>query len=107
MELSKPIDLEYTKENFVTLLDYGAQPDRSPYTHKQIAEWCERFWNKYSDVDAPEEIESIMPILADVETQWDLFLVNTYTAEELRKTDFESVRLPVEWFVNWAAEVNV
>ena len=26
-----------------------------------------------------------MPILADVETQWDLYLANTYSLEELQK----------------------
>lgn len=106
MERSNPIELEYNKENLLSLLAYGAIPDKSPYSHKQIAEWCERFWNKYCDVDAPKEIEDIMPVLADIETQWDLYLANTYSTEELRKSNFESVILPVEWFTNWAEEAN-
>ena len=106
MERSTPIELEFSKENFLVLLAHGAKPDESPYSHKQIAEWCEIFWNKYSDIEAPRDIEEIMPTLADVETQWDLYLANTYSPEELRKLSFESVKLPLEWFFNWAAEVN-
>lgn len=106
MKLSVPIELEYCKENFLVLLSYGENPDNSPFSHKQIAEWCERFWNKYCDIDAPEEIEEIMPMLADIETQWDLYLVNTYSLSELQQLDFEFVNLPVEWFKNWNAEAN-
>ncbi|WP_449286749.1 hypothetical protein [Marinobacter sp. PE14] len=106
MESSKLIDLEYSKQGLVTLLAYSSKPDESPYTHQQIAEWVERFWNRYSDVEAPEEIESIMPILADIETQWDLHLANTYSIEEIRQGDFEAVRLPIQWFEAWANEVE-
>ncbi len=100
MKLSKKIELEFNKENFLTLLSYGQQPDQSPYTHKQIAEWCEPFWNKYSDIDTSAQIEKIMPLLADVETQWDLYLANTFSSSELKQLDFESVKLPVAWFKN-------
>jgi len=106
MTRSSPIQLNYSKDNLLVLLRHGANPDKSPYTHKQIAEWCEHFWNKYQDDDAPETIESIMPILADIETQWDLYLANSYSTEELRKSSFESVQLPVEWFKNWLVEAN-
>jgi len=101
-----PIEIEYNKENLLTLLAYGEMPDESPYSHKQLAEWCKRFWNQYCEVDAPQEIEDIMPVLADVETQWDLYLANTYSIEELRESNLESVKLPVEWFKNWAAEAD-
>jgi len=106
MKRSKPINLEYSKDNFLALLAFGEKPEVSPYSHKQIAEWCEMFWNKYSDIDAPNEIEKIMPILADLETQWDLYLANTFSPDELRTSDFESVKLPVEWFINWSVEAN-
>ena len=106
MKLSTPIELEYSKGSLLTLLFYGENPDQSPYTHKQISEWCERFWNKYSDVDVAENIEKIMPILADVETQWDLYLVNTYSSSQLQQLDFETISLPLEWFKNWSAEAN-
>ena len=104
--MSEPIKLEFTRENAIKLLLLGETPEKSPYSHKQIAEWCERFWNKYSDIDAPVEIEKLMPVLADVETQWDLHLANKYTLEELQKQEFEEVVLPVEWFSDWLKEIN-
>ena len=106
MELSEPINLEFTRENAIKLLSWGEEPDDSPYSHKQIAEWCERFWNIYCDVDAPDEIENIMPVLADVETQWDLYLANTYSLEQLQTQNFEEVALPVKWFTDWLREIN-
>ncbi len=106
MKYSNPIKLEFNIENFIKLLSLGKTPDSSPYCHKQIAEWCEQFWNKYCDIDAPNDIERIMPLLADVETQWDLFLANTYSLEELQKKNFENVVLPKEWFEEWLNKVN-
>ena len=106
MELSEPIKLEFTRENTIKLLLLGENPEKSPYSHKQIAEWCERFWNKYNDIDVPDVIEKLMPVLADVETQWDLYLANTYTLEELQKKTFEEVVLPTSWFSEWLREIN-
>jgi len=106
MELSEPIKLEFTRENTIKLLLLGETPEKSPYSHKQIAEWCERFWNKYNDIDASEEIDNLMPVLADVETKWDLYLANTYTLDELQKGNFENVILPIEWFTEWLRDIN-
>ncbi len=87
------------------MLQWGANPESSPYTHKQIAEWCDRFWRQYLDVDAEPEIESLLPTLTDVETQWDLYLANTYSIKELQCQDFESERMPKEWFNDWLRRV--
>ncbi|QYX66382.1 hypothetical protein K2227_08705 [Shewanella putrefaciens] len=106
MKISEPINLEFTRENALRLLALGATPDDSTYSHKQIAEWCDRFWCQYLEVDAPVEIESLLPVLTSVETQWDLYLVNTYSLKELEEGDFEEVRLPAEWFSQWLEEAN-
>lgn len=100
------VDLPYTRESFLQALRWGALGDTSPHSHKQIAEWCYRFWCLYLDDDAPTAIEPLLPILTDVETQWDLYLVNTYSIDELRTKPFEDVRLPTEWFEEWIAEVQ-
>lgn len=105
--MNEIIQLDFSVKNLVKLLSFGETPNESPFSHKQIAEWCEQFWNKYCDIDAPDEIEEIMPILADVETQWDLYLANTYSLEELKKRNFDNVTLPPEWFTQWLAELNV
>ena len=106
MSPSKPITLPFTPESVAEVLACGAHPDTSPYSHKQIAEWCDRFWCEYMDVDAPPPIERLLPILADVDTQWDLFLANTYSLQELRTKSFEGVRLPTEWFEDWLLQVR-
>ena len=99
------IDLAFTVDNARVVLADGLGPN-SRYTHQDIAHWCERFWNLYCDVDASRDIERIMPILADVETQWDLHLANTYKLEELQKLDFRTVRLPREWFSDWINQLK-
>ncbi|GHU14950.1 hypothetical protein AGMMS50225_27800 [Betaproteobacteria bacterium] len=48
----------------------------------------------------------MLPILTDVETQWDLYLANTYQIEELRSRSFEDERLPVEWFQDWLSKAK-
>jgi len=106
MNPSEPIELEFNRENALKVLHMGASPEKSPYSHKQIAEWCDRFWCKYLDVDAPKEIERLLPILTDVETQWDLYLANMYSLEQLRNENFEHVVLPKEWFEDWLVEAN-
>jgi hypothetical protein len=103
MKPSDEIELEFTKSNFIFLLEHGLIPESSPYSHKQIARWCERFWNKYMDIDTSTDIESIMPLLADVETQWDLYLVDT---SELKSQNLESVCMLTVWFQNWLGEVD-
>jgi hypothetical protein len=85
----------------VQVLAWGASPDEAPYSHQQIAEWCDAFWRQFVDVDAPEDMERLLPILTDVETQWDLYLATTYSLDELRTQSFESERMPAEWFEDW------
>jgi hypothetical protein len=102
---SRLIELPFNVDNARILLTAGLDHN-SRFTHQDIAYWCERFWKLYCDLDAPKDIEKIMPILADVETQWDLFLVNTYKLEELQKLDFRTVRLPHEWFKDWLNQIN-
>ena len=101
MKQSPAIELPYTRDSFLSLLEHGCKPATSPFTHKQISEWCDRFWCKYLDTDAPAEVEALLPLLTEVETQWDLYLVNTYDAEQLQTESFEHVLLPTEWFEEW------
>ena len=97
-----PFSIEAARQ----MLRWGFDPEASPFTHKQIAEWCDRFWCSYSDTDAPAEIEKALPVLADVDVQWDLFLSNTYTFEQLRTINLDQVRLPSKWFSSWASQLG-
>jgi hypothetical protein len=102
----EPVDLPFTVEAAFQVLRWGALAVGSTYSHQQIAQWCDRFWCQHLEDDAPPEIESLLPVLTDVETQWDLFLANTYSIEEIRAGSFEQVRMPVEWFDEWLLEAN-
>jgi hypothetical protein len=101
MKLSIPAPLPFTRDSVIQMLTWGANPETSPFSHKQIAEWCDRFWCKYMDIDAKPEIERLMPILADVDCQWDLYLANKYSIDDLRSKNFEKELIPVEWFKDW------
>ena len=48
----KLIEFPFTRDSVIRVLTYGAHPEASPYSHKQIAEWCDRFWCQYLDIDA-------------------------------------------------------
>jgi hypothetical protein len=106
MTPSKPIELPFTRDSVIRVLTCGANPEASPYSHKQIAEWCDRFWRQYLDIDAEPAIEELLPVLTDVETQWDLYLATTYSIEELRSKSFDSETMPVQWFREWLKEVE-
>jgi len=98
------IALPFIPDNVRTVLRWGIS-DISPHSHAEIANWCERFWNTYHDVDSSEDIDRVMGTLADVECQWDMFL-----AAELARIpgiDPNSVRAPMEWFVQWNEELDV
>jgi hypothetical protein len=88
------------------VLRHGVHPEASLYSHKEIAEWCDRFWCQYLDVDAEEEIEQLLPVPTDVETQWDLYLANKYSRQELRSNPFDDEWMPTQWFVEWLDQMR-
>lgn len=101
MTSSDEIPLPYTRESLVYLLACGSHPYTSPYSHRAIARWCELFWNQFCDVDASDEIEQLMPVLADVENQWDHF-----SAEKSCSAALEVNWMPAEWFSEWHEQVE-
>ena len=52
--------------------------------------------NKYADIDAPAEIDAVMPILAEVRNELG------YPRCALNK---ESASMPAEWFVAWLSQL--
>lgn len=100
-----PIDMPFTREATLHLLKLGADPEQLQYSHQQIAEWCDRFWRQYMDIDAEPDIEKLMPILADVDKEWDLHLACKYSQEELQSKDLQQERMPHEWFREWVRQI--
>lgn len=80
------------------------------YTHQQIADWTRRFWWECMEGKLAEhqndELRKSAAVVSDIDTQWKLFLANTYSSRQLQNMDFSQVKLPSEWFENWRAELN-
>ena len=90
------IDLSFTCDNVSEVLQWVLASKSAPHKNQAIAEGCGRSWNKCCDIDAPDEIECVMPVLADVETQWDLQIA----------CDERNFELPRHLFENWLAQID-
>ena len=103
------VELPFTIESLRFLLRYGASTD-SPYTHQQISDWAYSFWWECAEGSLSEssdpQLSAGAEIALDANAQWELFLVNTYSIEELQQLDFSSVRLPPEWFEEWENQLR-
>jgi hypothetical protein len=105
------INLPFTLANLRALLIEGARSD-GRYTHQQVKNWAEQFWWTQSEqvmfqgADVPAEIEAATELAQEIEMQWDTYLANTHTLQELQCLDFSQVRLPMEWFADWLARLN-
>jgi len=104
MDIYNEIQLEFSRENVRKVIEWGANLDSSPHSHQAIASWCERFWKKYCDIDAPAEIEEIMPLLAEIEMEWDIYVAH-YKEQHLDSVT-SSPRLPPEYFNKWLSQAN-
>lgn len=106
-----PVDLPFTLASFRALLEEGARPD-ARYTHQQIKDWAQQFWwTQFQQVmnhggTVPEVIDAATDLGIEIETQWDLYLANTYTLSELQRLDFSHVSLPQHWFTDWLARLD-
>jgi hypothetical protein len=100
-EIQKP----FNNENLKCLLEDGSKELNAEYTHQQIADWCRRWCcEDYNDrMDVPREL---LDVIEDIDVQWELYLANTYSYDELTNLDFSRVRLPIDWFSNWAAKLK-
>lgn len=101
---SKRICLPFTVESLRLVLAWGGSG--GDYSHQDIAHWCDRFHMAKFDVDTDHAMDIATGIAADVDAQWDMFLANTYSLNELQNFDFRQVKLPVEWFTDWLSQIE-
>ena len=105
------ISVPFTLANFRAFLAEGARPD-ARYTHQQIKAWTDQFWWRYTEWPAdpaasvPAELKVAAGLAQEIEMQWDMYLANTHTLQELQHLDFSQVRLPEHWFAEWLARLN-
>lgn len=102
----REIPLPFTQDSLQQILAWGEFPLTAPYTHQEIARWCDRMHMTYMDVDFGPELERAIRVVADVDCQWDLFLANTFTLQQLQDMDFSTVRMPTDWFVDWQKQLQ-
>lgn len=106
MTLSGAIELPFSRDSVIRVLSYGASPETSPYNHNQIAEWCNRFCYHYRNIDTKQAMEELLSVVFDVDVQWELYLVNIYSIDELRSKSFDDETMPLHWFRDWLKEVE-
>lgn len=100
-----PILLPYTPDTLASLLD-GVITGGIPYSHYAIADWCSRFLSQLLYQESDELFLPVQAIVEDISVQWDLYLLNTYTTEQLAALDLDSIALPVVWFTDWQTQLN-
>ncbi|MEM4992730.1 hypothetical protein WKH56_09315 [Priestia sp. SB1] len=74
-------------------------------SHKDLVDWCEGFLQENSkdtsiSINRSKNKKAIMVAL-DIENQWELYLSNTYTFEELQKLEQKEVKMPKQWLEEW------
>jgi hypothetical protein len=104
--MSKAIDLPFTVESIKAVLTWAASPNETPHTHQDIAHWCDRFHMAKFDIDTDKTMDVATGVAADVDAQWDMYLANTYSLEELKALDFSQEQMPVEWFNYWLKQIE-
>jgi hypothetical protein len=103
---SKRIELPYTVESLRLVLGWGAAPVESAFSHRDIADWCDQFHKAKFDIETDHVLDVATGVAADVDVQWDLFLTNSYTLEQLKELDFGAVSLPLDWFHEWLGQLE-
>lgn len=104
------IPLTFSPENLVSLLAQGAGLEMTSYTHQDIAHWCDRFHGAFLygnlTVDGGSVLRMFAEVAEEVSAQWDLYLSNTYSLEQLQTLCFSRVELPRQWFQEWHEQVK-
>ena len=104
-----PLDLAFSHESFERLLTAGVDA-ASPYSHQQIVDWCERLAKEslegsVSVVNDPNLIIGAQAA-EDIVINWELYVTNIYTLDQLKKLDFAKVKLHGEFFKNWLRKLD-
>jgi hypothetical protein len=99
------IDLSFTKDNLALMLRKIISTEGLEYSEQGFVNWCENFYWAIDEAEQNNEYvnqkNTLAEVLNDISVQWDLYLVNTFSLEELQTLDFSLVRLPSAWFDNW------
>ncbi|MDV2990883.1 MAG: hypothetical protein N4J56_000537 [Chroococcidiopsis sp. SAG 2025] len=102
--------MTFSPENLASLLAQGAGLEMTTYTHQDVAHWCDRPHMAFMYGDLPVDEDSTLKTCADiteeVSAQWDLYLSNTYSLEQLQTLCFSRIESPKQWFKNWYQQIR-
>ncbi|HEY0980240.1 MAG TPA: hypothetical protein VGE18_02405 [Candidatus Paceibacterota bacterium] len=108
MTTDPAIKLPFTLASLRKVLDMGISSDT--VTHADIAEWADRFVSEYISEEEiafeDKDLERAYEIVDDIDTQWEMNLINKYPVEEIATKDVSNVKLPKELFVKWAEKAK-
>lgn len=99
------INLPYSYESLVALLSQ-ISTNKNAFSHYDFAQWCDNLTMVFDEVETSWMDENAVNVARDIECQWDLFLVNSYSIEQLQNIDLAKVKLPKEWYINWLEELK-
>lgn len=102
---STNITHEYSYINLKTLLEEICK-NKNTFSHYEFAKWYDNLTMIFDDREWDDEETVMIGVARDIECQWDLFLVNTYSLEELQSNDLSKVELPQQWFIDWKKEMD-
>jgi len=98
-----PIKAEFTVDNLLNIINEMVSKT-SQYSDQQFAHWAESFSTKHIAVNSIErnhKLAKAVEIAEDIYMQWELYLVNKYSLQELQQLDLSKVKLPNEWYKKW------
>ena len=104
------INLPYTFDNLKELLNKICKKENT-FSQYEFAKWCDNLTMAFEDDDDEtkdfnNKDELAFVIAREVECQWDLYLINTYSVKELQTLDLSQVSLPQKWLLKWLKELN-
>jgi hypothetical protein len=106
---AKDISFPLTKDNLKTLL-IELLNGTSNYSHQDFANLCSKhFVNIYSSEMDFEHFgidDKTYEVINDVDTNWDIYLVNSYTIDQLKELNLSTVTLPEDWLKEWIKQLD-
>ncbi|WP_148357268.1 hypothetical protein [Peribacillus simplex] len=102
------IDFPFSSENLKNLLSIVSRKENR-FSQFEFIKWCDNLTMAFEEDEAEvsNELDEIaFGITRDIECQWELFLVNTYSFKELQNLDLSKVKLPQDWFIEWLKQLN-
>lgn len=105
MNRQQQIILTHTPDNLQHLL-IQVKNKTNLFTHEELADWCCDYTVKLQNVELNTKLEiTALSVATDIDSQWELYLVNSYTLEQLQTLDKSKVNLPEDWFKEWLSKI--